>query len=72
MELDERLARARPEIVNRARELALARAALARDEHRRASDAQWSGLYDRMFVHMPDETERRLRLAATFGHCADA
>lgn len=41
------------------------------DDELYASDAQWSGLYDRMFVHMPDETERRLKLAATFGQCAD-
>jgi len=31
------------------------------------SDAQWCGLYDRMLIHMPDETERRVRLAAAFG-----
>ncbi len=36
VERDERLLRARPELVDRARELALARAALARDEHGRA------------------------------------
>ena len=30
-------------------------------------DAQWCGLYDRMHPHTPDETERRLTLAADFG-----
>ncbi|HUD83339.1 MAG TPA: hypothetical protein VMQ67_07540 [Candidatus Saccharimonadales bacterium] len=35
-------------------------------------DAQWSGLYDRIFIHMPEETERRLNLVASFGRCADA
>jgi hypothetical protein len=43
-----------------------------KDDELYACDAQWSGLYDRMFIHMPDETERRLKLAATFGQCADA
>lgn len=32
-----------------------------------ACDAQWSGLYDRMNIHLPDETERRLELAAAYG-----
>jgi hypothetical protein len=36
------------------------------DEELYPAAAQWSGLYDRMFVHMPDETERRLKLAAAF------
>lgn len=31
------------------------------------SDAQWAGIYDRMLVHLPDETERRVALAASFG-----
>ena len=31
------------------------------------SDAQWAGIYDRMLVHLPDETERRVVLAASFG-----
>ena len=31
------------------------------------SDAQWAGLYDRMLVHLPEETERRVALAASFG-----
>ena len=31
-----------------------------------ACDAQWSGLYDRMWIHTPDETERRLDIAASF------
>jgi hypothetical protein len=35
-------------------------------------DSQWSGLYDRMSVHQPEETERRLNLAASFGRCANA
>jgi hypothetical protein len=30
-------------------------------------DAQWSGLYDRMFSHTQDEMDRRLELAADFG-----
>jgi len=29
-------------------------------------DAQWAGLYDRMTVHTPEETERRLELATAF------
>lgn len=37
------------------------------DEELYCSDAQWSGLYDRMHAHEPDETERRLALAADFG-----
>lgn len=31
------------------------------------SDAQWCGLYDRMLVHTPDETKRRVELAVSFG-----
>ena len=34
------------------------------------SDAQWSGLYDRMHTHEPDEMERRLALAADYGEAA--
>lgn len=37
------------------------------DEELYACDVQWSGLYDRMFIHLPDETERRLELAAAYG-----
>jgi hypothetical protein len=37
------------------------------DDELYACDAQWSGLYDRMNVHLPDETERRLELAAAYG-----
>jgi hypothetical protein len=37
------------------------------DEELYPSDAQWSGLYDRMFPHKPDEMERRLALAADYG-----
>lgn len=37
------------------------------DEELYACDAQWSGLYDRMYVHLPDETIRRVQLAAAFG-----
>src|SRR5712691_6504282 len=33
------------------------------DDELYACDAQWSGLYDRMFVHLPEETERRVELA---------
>jgi hypothetical protein len=32
-----------------------------------ACDAQWSGLYDRMYVHLPEEIERRFELAAAYG-----
>jgi len=42
------------------------------DDELYACDAQWSGLYDRMMVHLPDETERRLELATSFGHYPDA
>jgi len=31
------------------------------------SDAQWSGLYDRMFPHTAEEIERRFALAADYG-----
>jgi hypothetical protein len=31
------------------------------------SDAQWSGLYDRIFPHTADEMKRRLALAADYG-----
>ncbi len=37
------------------------------DEELYPNDAQWSGLYDRMFSHLPDEMERRLALAADYG-----
>jgi hypothetical protein len=37
------------------------------DEELYPSDAQWAGLYDRMLVHLPEETERRVGLAASFG-----
>lgn len=40
------------------------------DEELYPSDAQWSGLYDRMFSHKPDEIERRLALAANYGEPA--
>jgi hypothetical protein len=33
-------------------------------------DAQWCGLYDRMFPHTADEMERRLALAADYGEAA--
>jgi hypothetical protein len=42
------------------------------DEELYPSDAQWSGLYDRMFSHQPDEMERRLALAADFGEGLNA
>ncbi len=38
-----------------------------RDEELYPSDAQWSGLYDRMQIHLPDETRRRVELAAAYG-----
>ena len=31
------------------------------------SDAAWAGLYDQMFIHSPEETERRLELATLYG-----
>jgi hypothetical protein len=37
------------------------------DEELYPSDAAWSGLFDRMIVHLPDETERRVELAAAYG-----
>ena len=37
------------------------------DEELYPSDAQWSGLYDRMFPHTADEMERRLALATEYG-----
>jgi len=37
------------------------------DEQLYASDSQWAGLYDRILVHLPEETERRAELAAQFG-----
>ena len=42
------------------------------DDELYAGGAQWSGLYDRMHTHEPDETERRLELAAEFGESLDA
>ncbi len=42
------------------------------DEELYACDAQWSGLYDRMFPHTTVEVERRLALAADYGHSLDA
>jgi len=37
------------------------------DEELYACDAEWSGLYDRMFPHTAEEIERRLALAADYG-----
>ena len=37
------------------------------DDELYACDAQWSGLFDRMLVHLPEETERRVELAAAYG-----
>jgi len=37
------------------------------DEELYPAEAQWSGLYDRMFSHQPEEIERRLELAADYG-----
>ena len=37
------------------------------DDELYPSDAAWSGLYDRMFSHKPDEMTRRLALAANYG-----
>jgi hypothetical protein len=40
------------------------------DEELYCCDAQWSGLYDRMHTHEPEEMERRLALAADYGEAA--
>ena len=37
------------------------------DEELYACDAQWCGLFDRMQIHLPYETQRRVELAAEFG-----
>jgi len=37
------------------------------DDELYPSDAQWSGLYDRIHAHEPEEMERRLALAADYG-----
>ena len=37
------------------------------DEELYPSDAQWCGLFDRMQVHLPEETQRRVELAAAHG-----
>jgi hypothetical protein len=37
------------------------------DDELYPGEAQWCGLYDRMTIHLPDETERRVDLAAAFG-----
>ena len=42
------------------------------DEELYCSDAQWCGLYDRMHSHEPDETERRMALAAEYGESFNA
>ncbi len=42
------------------------------DDELYACDAQWSGLYDRMHTHEPEETERRFELAEAFGENLDA
>jgi len=42
------------------------------DEQSYPSDAQWSGLYDRLTSPTPEETEHRTELAASFGQCAYA
>jgi hypothetical protein len=42
------------------------------DEEMYPSDAQWSGLYDQMHTHEPNEMERRLALAADFGEPLNA
>ena len=42
------------------------------DDELYPSDSQWSGLYDRMTIHTPEESTRRKELAASFGQCADA
>lgn len=37
------------------------------DDELYACDSQWCGVFDRMLVHLPEETERRVTLAASFG-----
>jgi hypothetical protein len=37
------------------------------DEELYPSDAQWCGIFDRMKIHFPDETQRRAELATAFG-----
>lgn len=37
------------------------------EEELYACDAQWSGLFDRMVLHLPEETERRVEPAAAHG-----
>lgn len=37
------------------------------DEELYTTDSAWSGLYDRMDTHEPDEVERRFALAADYG-----
>jgi hypothetical protein len=37
------------------------------DEELYPSDATWSGIYDRMHTHTPEEVERRLTLAFEHG-----
>jgi hypothetical protein len=37
------------------------------DEELYPSDAAWSGIFDRMLVHLPDELQRRVELASKFG-----
>jgi hypothetical protein len=49
-----------------------ARAKELADERLCACDAQWSGLFDSMLVHRPEETERRVELAAEFGRWSRA
>ncbi len=42
------------------------------DEELYCSDAAWAGLYDRMTIHFPDETARRVELAKRYGQPANA
>jgi hypothetical protein len=37
------------------------------DDELYPGDAQWCGFYDRMSIHLPGETQRRVELAAAFG-----
>jgi hypothetical protein len=41
------------------------------DDELYCCDAQWSGLFDRMFIHTAQETERRVQIAARFGEPGD-
>lgn len=59
-----------PRVLKRFAEEAWRRAGVGEltDEELYPSDAQWAGIYDRMRMHYPEETERRIELAATVNY----